>query len=470
MSDSGENKREKRGKGGRDLTQGSITAHVVGMAAFIAMGMLVQTLYFLVDLYFVSHLGPTAVAGVSSAGTTWFICMGATQLIAVGALSLISRAVGAKDDDDAQLVFEQAAGLSLLFGAATLALGYTAGLAAVSHIAADAASAAAGRQYLAAFLPSLAMMFPMAAMVAALRACGVVGPPMMIQTASVGLNVILAPILIVGWGTGHPLGVAGAGLATTIATVLAMIVLLLAFPRMQSHLKLRLEHMKPRLEVWRRIAGVGAPAAAEFVVLFTVVSVVYVAIRHFGAEAQAGFGIGARVSQSIFLPAMAVAFAAAPIAGQNFGARNAARVIETFKQVAIIGSIIMLALALLCHVKPEVLIWPFSRDPAVVAVAASYLRINSWNFVAMGLIFSCSGMFQALGDTRPALMSSATRIVTFVIPALWMSTWPQVRIEDFWKLSVVSITLQAVFSLWLLRGQLRKKLDPLRAEAAAVPA
>ena len=69
----------------RDLTQGSITRHILGMAAFIAVGMVVQTLYFLVDLYFVSHIGKTAVAGVSAAGITWFVVMAATQLIACSA-------------------------------------------------------------------------------------------------------------------------------------------------------------------------------------------------------------------------------------------------------------------------------------------------------------------------------------------------------------------------------------------------
>ena len=447
----------------RDLTQGSITRHIAGMAAFMAVGMVVQTLYFLVDLYFVSHIGKTAVAGVSAAGITWFVVMAATQLIAIGALSLVSQAVGRKDDDDAQLVFEQSMAFSLAAALVTLALGYTVGLAAMDSIAADAASAEAGRRYLTAFLPSLALMFPMATLSAALRACGVVGQPMAIQSASLVLNVILAPILIAGWGTGVPLGVAGAGLASSIAAAAGLVALIVLFPRIQSHLALRLEHLRPRMAVWARIAGIGAPAAGEFVVLFVIMGVIYWSIRHFGAEAQAGFGIGGRVGQAIFLPAMAVAFAAAPIAGQNFGARNPARVVETFRQSAIIGSLIMLGLTLLCQIRPEVLVWPFTRDPAVIAVAVGYLRIISVNFVAVGLVFACSGMFQALGDTRPALISSASRIVTFVLPVIWLSQQPWMRIEHVWMLSVASVTVQAVFSLWLLRGQLRSKLGPMRA-------
>ena len=77
----------------RDLTKGSITRHLLGMAAFLAMGLIVQTLYFLIDLYFVARLGKEAVAGVSASGTVWMIGMAASQLIAVGAVSLVDLAL-----------------------------------------------------------------------------------------------------------------------------------------------------------------------------------------------------------------------------------------------------------------------------------------------------------------------------------------------------------------------------------------
>lgn len=442
----------------RDLTTGPIGRHLLGMAAFIAIGLVVQTLYFLVDLYFVAHLGKAAIAGVSSAGSSTFLVMAASQLVAVGSLSLISQAVGRKDDGDAQLVFEQALSLSLVMGLVTLLLGYTLGLVGVRALGADPATSAMGQAYLVTFLPSLAMMFPLAAIGSALRASGVAGPPMIIQSLTVVLNGILAPVLVVGWLTGHPLGVAGAGLASSIATLAGGVAFMVLFNRMQGHLHLNLLRPAPRLAIWRRIANVGLPAAGEFLMMFIISGVVYSIIRGFGAQAQAGFGIASRIMQSIFLPAMAVAFAAAPIAGQNFGAKLSERVRATFRHSAVIGSAIMLSLTLLCQSSPQALILPFTRDPAVVAVAVDYLRISSWNFVAIGLVFACSGMFQAFGDTRPALISSAGRLLTFVLPALYLSTRPDVVLHDFWYLSVASVTVQAIVSLSLLRFHMRRKL------------
>jgi len=156
---------------------------------------------------------------------------------------------------------------------------------------------------------------------------------------------------------------------------------------------------------------------------------------------------------------MAIAFATAPIAGQNFGAKNPARVRETFRTAALIGSVIMLALTLMCQWRPEWFIRGFTKDPNVIAVGAQYLHIISWNFVASGLIFTCSGMFQALGNTVPAVISTATRLITFVLPAIWLSRQPNFRLEHVWYLSVATMTVQAITSLLLVRMQFRKRLQ-----------
>jgi putative MATE family efflux protein len=444
----------------QDLTKGSITRHLISMAAFIGMGLVFNTLYILVDLYFVSRLGAESIAGVTSAGTAFFLVMAATQLVGVGGLSLIAQATGRKDEAEADLVFNQTMSFSMLASLLVLVFGYVFADQVTRAFAADAATAEQGRLYLMGFLPQLAGMFPAAAMGSGLRGTGVVRPTMIIQILSVLLNVALAPILISGWGTARPFGVFGAGLASSIAGMIGLAALAIVFPRVQHFLHLRPSSWAPRLGVWWRIVMIGLPAAGEFALLFVFASVVYVVIKSFGSHAQAGFGLGGRIIQSIFLPAMAVAFAAAPIAGQNYGAKRYDRVRETFRKAALIGSAIMLSLTALCALKPEVLVVPFTSDPAVAAVASGYLRIATLNFVTIGIVFCCSGMFQALGDTRPAFVSSASRLITFTVPALWVAWRGGEKLEVFWYLSAASITLQAIFSFVLLRWQFRRKLGP----------
>ncbi len=129
----------------KDLTQDSITRNIVGMAAPIAAGMLFQTLYFLVDLYFVAAIGDAAVAGVGAAGTLMFIVMALTQVLGVGAVALIAQAVGRKDQADANLVFNQSVLFAFLCAAVTLIGGYALTNAYVGAITADPETLAARR-------------------------------------------------------------------------------------------------------------------------------------------------------------------------------------------------------------------------------------------------------------------------------------------------------------------------------------
>jgi len=442
----------------KDLTRGSIAGHLVSMAVPMAAGMLFQTLYYFVDLYFVAKLGDAAVAGVSAAGNAMFIILALTQVLGVGTVALISHAVGRKDQQDANLIFNQSLLIAALCGVITLVAGYGLAEAYVRSIAADEATVQAGCDYLFWFLPGLALQFAMVAMSSALRGTGIVKPAMIMQVVTVLLNTLLAPILIAGWGTGYAMGVAGAGLASTIAIVVGVVLLSIYFARLEKYVSFHPEQWQPRVAVWKRMLTIGLPAGGEFALLFIYTAITYWTIRGFGASAQAGFGIGSRIMQGIFLPAMAVAFAVAPVAGQNYGARQMERVRETFKIASMQSIAIMILLMVLCQWQAEALIGIFSSEPDVVRVGALFLHLISWNFALNSVIFCCSGLFQALGNTLPSLISSATRLVTYAIPAIWLTTLPNYRLEHVWYLSIATVVLQAVISVMLLRKQMRLQL------------
>lgn len=446
----------------RDLTRGSIAAHIAAMAVPIAVGIVVQTLYTLVDLYFVSRLGDVPLAGVSTAGNLMFLFLGLNQTLSVGTIATVSHAVGAQDRPRANRVFNQAVLLAGALTTVTLLGGYL-GLAElyVGALGADAETVAAGTTYLMWFLPALALYFPTTAMGAALQGTGIVKPTMIVQMLSVLLNVILTPILVAGWGTGRPMGVAGAGLSSSLSAAAGTLMMAFYFVRLERYVRFDFAAMRPRFDLIRRMLGIGIPSGGEFALMFVFMAVIYSVIKVFGATAQAGFGVGMRVMQAIFVPALAIAFSTPAIAGQNFGAGNFERVRRTFQTAAAAIVTFMILLTALCQWRPEVLLSPFSSNGEVLEFAAVFMTIVSWNFAINGLIFTCSGMFQGLGNTWPALASTATRIVTFVFPAFWLARQPGFRIEHVWYLSVATTALQAVVSLVLLRWQLGVKLRPL---------
>jgi len=447
----------------KDLTQGSIGGHLAQMSMFIGVSMLIQTLYYIVDLYFVAGLGEHAIAGVSAAGTLMFIVLALTQVLGVSTVTLISHAVGRKDRADANLVFNQSLMLSAGCAGVVLLGGYALASAYMGEISADAETAAAGTTYLYWFLPCLALQFAMVAMGSALRGTGIVKPAMVVQALTVLLNIVLAPILIAGWGTGRPLGVMGAALASSIAILVGVVLLVVYFVRLEHYVGIDRQLWRPNVTIWRRMLNIGLPAGGEFAMMFLIMAVIYWCVRNFGPDAQAGFGIGSRVMQSILLPAMAIAFAASPIAGQNYGAQLGDRVRETYRTAIRYGLLITLAVTALCEWHPELLVGAFTTDPGALAAGSDYLRITAWNFAGMGIVFTCSAMFQALGNTWPALLSSAFRVATFVLPAIWLSTQSWVRLEHFWYLSVASVLLQALMSLLLMNHQLRTRLAFARA-------
>jgi putative MATE family efflux protein len=442
----------------KDLTQGSIFRRLLAMATPIAAGMLLQTLYYIVDLYFVARLGDAALAGVGAAGNLMFVIFALTQMLGVGTVALMSHAVGREDRSGANHIFNQSVALAAVCAIVTLVGGYGLSGIYMRTMGADDATAMAGVTYLYWFIPGLALQFALVVMGSALRGTGSVAPTMIVQAATVLLNTILAPVLIAGWGTGHPMGVAGAGLASSLSVAVGVVLMAVYFLRLERYVGFERAQWRPQIATWRRMLNIGLPAGGEFGLMAIYVGVVYWIIRDFGASAQAGFGIGSRVMQAIFLPAMAVAFAAAPIAGQNFGAKRYARVRETFRTAALTSCAIMVALTLFCQWNAELLVRGFASDAAVVRVGTDYLQILSWNFVAVGLVFTASSMFQALGNTWPSLISSSSRLVLFVGPAIWLSRQAGFRLADAWHLSVATVAAQAIFSLLLLRMQFRTRL------------
>jgi hypothetical protein len=432
------------------------------MAAPIAAGMLMQTLYYLVDLYFVGRLGDAALAGVGVAGNVMMIVIALTQVLGVGTVALIAQAVGRRDAADANHVFNQSLSIACVLGALTLAGGYALTDVYLGTIAADEPTIAAGRSYLFWFLPGMALQFAMVAMSSALRGTGIVKPTMIVQMATVLLNVALAPVLIAGVGTGRALGVAGAGLASTLSVAAGVLLLFfyplekyvavdppmdatgdlaadaaLGLPAGGGHadVRVRRDHLLGDTGLRRRRAGRVRRRPARDASHHAAGARALLRgaggrrSEHGGEAVRSGSGDvprGGDHERRFDGPADAALSAAPGLAGGGF------------------------------------------TDDRRCRGRSRFLRVISLNFVAAGLIFVCSGMFQALGNTLPALASSAGRLLTFVVPAVGLAGWPALRIEHVWYLSVASVALQVVTSLLLLRHALAGVSAEVPAHADAV--
>lgn len=441
-----------------DLTTGSITRHLLRTSSFMLVTMVFQTLYFLIDLYWVGRLGTEAVAAVGIAGNVTFAVLALTQMLAVGTTTVVAHAMGRRDAREAGVAFNQSQGLAAAVGAGLLVIGLAAREPYVNSMGADPTTSALAGDYLLWFLPAMALQFPMVAMGAALRGTGNFKPTMIVSTSTVVLNMILAPFLIFGWGTGRPFGVAGAAVSTLISVIVGVGWMTTYFVRRDAALRFARADLRPRVAHWKRMLAIGLPAGFEFALMAVYLVLVYAITRPFGAAAQAGFGIGLRIVQAGFMPVVALGFSVAPVAGQNFGARQADRVKKTFRTAALMATSVMVIFAVICNIGPDGLVRVFSRDADVVAIGEEYLRIVSWNFIASGLIYVSSSMFQAMGNTVPALLASVVRIVIVAIPALALARVAGFQLTWIWYLSVGSVLVQLALSLGLLRREFARRL------------
>jgi putative MATE family efflux protein len=442
----------------QDLTTGSLTGHLLKTTSFMLVSMIFQTMYVLIDLFWVGRLGTDAIAAVGLSGNLSFIVIAITQMLAVGATTLVSHASGRKDQERAIFVFNQSQVLSMVVGLLFLAVAMV-----FRHQYAASQSSTEGmriatEQYLVWFIPAMALQFGMVGMGAALRGTGNFKPGMYVQTGTVVINMVVAPFLIFGWGPFPEMGVSGAAVATFVAVFVGVVWISIYFVDANAYLRFHFSSWKPQFRVWWEMLKIGLPAGAEFALMGIYMAVIYAITKPFGAAAQGGFTIGLRIVQSAFLPVVALGFAVAPVAGQNFAARKGERVRAAFKAAAGLAAGAMLVAAVAIFFGATALMRIFTTDPEVIGVGVDYLRIVTVTFVGSGITFVSSSMFQAMGNTMPSLATSVMRLVLSVIPAVLLSRAAGFHLHWIWYVSAVAVFLQMTVNLILLQREFRLKL------------
>ena len=442
----------------QDLTTGSLTGHLVRTMSFMLVSMVFQTLYVLVDLFWVGRLGTDAIGAVGLSGNLSFIVIAITQVLAVGATTVVSHASGRKDQARANMLFNQAQVLSIVAGLLFFAVAMLLREEYAASQSATEGMRAATEDYLLWFIPAMALQFVMVGMGAALRGTGNFKPGMWVQSGSVIINMVIAPFLIFGWGPFPEMGVSGAAVATLVAVLVGVVWISLYFISADAYLRFHTGSWTPQFRVWSDMLKIGLPAGAEFALMGVYMAVVYAITKPFGAAAQGGFTIGLRIVQSAFLPVVALGFAVAPVAGQNFAAGKGERVREAFKAAAGMAAAVMFVAALVIHFAAVPLMGIFTNDAEVTLVGVEYLRIVAWNFVASGITFVSSSMFQALGNTIPSLATSVLRLFVSILPAILLARVAGFHLTWIWYLGVFSVVLQMAVNLLLLQREFRLKL------------
>jgi putative MATE family efflux protein len=434
---------------------GSIPRILIRLATPVIVGMVLFTLYLMVDFYFVGRLGLDAVAAVSISGNAFFVILGLAFFLGTGGMALMARAVGKKDLAEAGIVFRQTLLMTLLTGVVVSALGFVIAAPYIRFFGGVGPSLKWGVQYFRIFSVSFFFILLLQVLMSCFRGMGNTKTPMFINLQSVLMNIVLDPILIFGLLGAPKMGVQGAALASLISQVYSLALYGYLIFVKNVPMNIRGEwRLKPA--VMKRSLAIGMPSGVTYFLLAFNMLITYRVLGPFGTAALASVGIGFRILQSIYLPVVALTSAMAAMVAQNVGARRPNRVHRTLWTGWIISSGNMILGTLLCLLFPAFLVGIFNDDPQVIAYGTQYLTIMGLGTVVVGTIMSVSAVFQGIGKTYPTLLAALLynglfAAMVFTLPGIF--GW---GINVVWWIKPTTGILEMCFCALWLRWKLRR--------------
>ncbi|HJR41983.1 MAG TPA: MATE family efflux transporter [Gemmatimonadaceae bacterium] len=415
---------------------------------------LLMTLFTSVDAFWIgTRLGPIGLAAVSTSVFWIWMLIALAEMVAVGLTAVASRRHGQRRPKQAARAVGAALVFSLGLGLAVALVGLLIldWLFAVMHTPPDVT--ALGRRYLTAYLAGCPLIFGYFAIDAAFRASGDTRTPFLLLTVSVVAALVLDPILILGLGPAPALGIAGAAIAT-ILTRGSVFVLGLVLLMRRSMIRL----VGPTERAIPLIARIGLPTAATGMIFSLIYILMTRTTTQFGTPALAALGIGHRVESWAYMVGVGFGAAAAAIVGQNLGAGQVSRAERSGWITTGFASVVGVAAAVVEIVFAEEFASLFTDDPAVIAVAASYLRICALSQAFVGAELVLEGALGGAGHTFPPMLTSTT-LTAIRIP---LAAWAAYRwgIDGIWWVICLTATARgiAMMVLWRLGRWKRKSL------------
>ncbi len=400
------------------LVSGPLGRTIARVALPAVASSLLMTLFFSVDTFWIgTRVGPTALAAASTAVFWIWLIVSVAEMVNVGLTAVASRRYGEGRRAEAARIAGDALMLSLVLGAVCTAIG----LPLLPHLfgwmGVPEAVGALGVRYLGTYLLGAPLIFGFFAIDAAFRAAGDTRTPFLLLVASVGVTLVLDPILIVGWGPIPALGVAGAAIATVSTRAVAFALGLLIVGR-RGVLKIG----RPDWRTLGQVMRIGLPTAVTGVVFSLIYVTVTRTATQFGTPALAALGIGHRVESWLYMVGVGFGAATAAIVGQNMGAGRTDRAARAGWISVGFCTIFGVAACLVELALPERFAGIFSHDPAVIAEGASYLRIAAFSQLGICAEIVLEGALGGAGYTLAPMLTSTVITASRIPLAVWAAS------------------------------------------------
>lgn len=438
-----------------DYTRIPLRRAVFLLAVPMVLELVLESTFAVVDIFFVAKLGPSAVATVGLTESYLFLLYSIAMGLAMGITALVARRVGEGASEEASITAAQALWIAVLASVPFAIAGIVWARELLALMGADAWTLQHGVGYMQWMLGGNVVILLLFVINAIFRGAGDAAIAMRVLWVANGLNIVLDPLLIFGWGPVPAFGVEGAAIATTIGRGMGVLLQLWILFHGGKHIRVGAAQLAWRAGVAWQIVRTSLGGVGQMIVAMTSWIFLMRILASIGSEAVAGATIAIRVMMFTMMPAWGMSNAAATLVGQNLGARQPERAEASVWQIGRYNMGYLICIALLFFLLPRELVGVFSDDPRVAAIGAEWLRILSYSLFVYGWWMVSVQAFNGAGDTATPTWINVVFFWLIQIPLAWLLAlhldWRETGV--FWAV-FVSETAVGLFTLWLFsRGR-----------------
>ena len=420
------------------------------------IGMLAISIYHIADTIFIGYgVGTMAIAGVAVALPLLMTLNVFGHAIGIGGASIISRALGAKQNDKANTTLNNLVSVIIIINFIIYSIAYLNLRFFLKMFGANQEIMPYAFDYASVALIGSFFLNILFVVINAIRAEGNAKYPMKIQLIAAGLNIILNPIFIfvLGWG------IVGAAIATSISQFLGAVLSILYYTLLNKGvLKLSFQELikKPDMAIIKETFAIGASSFARQ----SATSIMTIALNnallfYSGSLAVAAFGVIYRLAMFVFMPLFGINQGFMPIVGYNYGAKNNNRVLQAIKAGSIYSTIFCIIAFFGYFFFSEFFISLFTPDKELIAIGSRGLKIMVIAFPVIGFQIIGSGLYQAMGKAWAALFLALSRQILFLIPLILIL--PQIYgLDGIWMSFPAADMMAVVITFFMVIYQIRK--------------
>jgi putative MATE family efflux protein len=440
------------GGGDQDYTKVRLHLGIALLAVPMVLEMFMESLFALADVFFVARLGPDAVAAVGLTEALMIIVYALGVGFGMPATALVSRRIGERDPSAAAVAAVQVNIIGIILALVIGVSGYLLAPILLQVMGASEAVVEIGADYASLMMASNVVIILLFINGAVLRGAGDAAAAMWALWIANGINLILDPCLLFGWGPFPELGLYGAAVATTIGRGTGALYMLIRLARGSGRLKIGWEHLRLRFNVMVKLLRLSIGAIGQNLVETASWLLLVRIVAIFGSTVLAGYTIAVRVIMFALMPGWGLANAAATLVGQNLGAKQPDRADRSVWWCGLYNTIFLLGFGVAMIVFSEKIIGAFTPEPEVVRIGAACLRIITYGLIAYGWGMVGIQAFNGAGDTLTPMWLNVLCFWVIKLPlAYFLAETIGWGPDGIWIAVTGSYTIQAVAVMALFR-------------------